>query len=130
MRRARIAPAALFALSFARAALAATYVVAPGGSDNNDGVNQPWATLQHAADMVKPGDTVQVKAGSYQGFDAQNGGAQGAAVTFTAEAGTLITSENPDTPDGINIENCSYVIVEGFTVNGMHRTGIRTAVGD
>ena len=36
-----------------------------------------------------------------------------------------ITADNPTTPDGINLEGASYMIVEGFTVNGRTRTGIR-----
>ena len=32
--------------------------------------------------------------------------------------------------DGINVENVDWVVIEGFTVNGMPRTGIRSALTD
>ena len=50
-------------------ARAATYVVdqaAPGAADTNPGTEEkPFKTVQHAADVVKPGDTVFVMAGKY-----------------------------------------------------------------
>ena len=41
-----------------------------GGSDAANGLSlaTAWATLQHAADLVDPGDTVHVLDGTYQGF--------------------------------------------------------------
>ena len=117
-------------------ASAATYVVAPNGDDGNAGdAANPWATLQHAADMVAAGDTVTVEPGDYAGFYVVTSGTAGAPITFSAKPGVNITSENGKTNlDGINIEDTengnviSYVIVEGFTVNGMARAGIRCAV--
>jgi len=117
-------------------ASAATYVVAPDGDDASSGLaGSPWATLQHAADTVKAGDTVTVEPGMYAGFYLTTSGTANAPITFSARDGVLITSENAQTNlDGINIEDTndgqviSYVIVEGFTINDMARTGIRTAV--
>jgi hypothetical protein len=52
-------------------AWAADYVVdgaAPGAADTNPGTEErPWKTVQHAADVVRPGDTVNVMAGRYDG---------------------------------------------------------------
>jgi hypothetical protein len=60
------------------------YYVAPpanGGDDANDGSQvAPWATLQHAADVVVAGDTVNVLAGNYAGFMLQTCGAAGAPI--------------------------------------------------
>ncbi len=117
-------------------ARAESFVVATDGDDGNTGLpGSPWATLQHAADTVGPGDTVTVEPGDYAGFYLTTSGADGAPITFTAKPGVSITSENEQTgQDGINIEDTnngeviSYVVVEGFTVNGMARAGIRTAV--
>ena len=39
-----------------------------------------------------------------------------------------ITQRNATTPDGINLEGADYVTIEGFTVNGMPRTGIRSVL--
>jgi len=45
---------------------AASYYVAPSGSDTGPGTQaQPWRTLQHAADAVAAGDTVLVAPGTY-----------------------------------------------------------------
>lgn len=48
------------------AAGAATYYVAPNGSDTADGSKAaPWKTLPHAQDEVHAGDTVLIRGGSY-----------------------------------------------------------------
>lgn len=42
------------------------YYVAPDGNDDGPGgEDKPWATIQHAAEMMGPGDTVYVRGGSY-----------------------------------------------------------------
>lgn len=46
---------------------AAVYYVSPTGSDNNPGnIKQPFATLQKAQSVVKPGDTVYIRGGTYR----------------------------------------------------------------
>jgi hypothetical protein len=43
-----------------------TYYVSASGNDNNAGtVSAPWRTIQKAANTVSAGDTVQVRAGTY-----------------------------------------------------------------
>ena len=106
--------------------LIANYVVSPTGSDNNPGsASLPWQTLQHAADSVGPGDTVSVLSGQYTGFDLTTSGTAADPISFAASDGTIIDARNSHTPDGINLEGASYVLIEGFTVTGMPRTGIR-----
>ena len=52
-----------------------TFYVAPTGNDGNaGGSGTPWRTLQHAADTVRAGDTVIVRAGQYTGFDLRTDG--------------------------------------------------------
>jgi parallel beta-helix repeat protein len=105
---------------------ATTYYVAIGGMNGNDGSSDhPWATLQHAADTVGPGDTVIVRPGSYRGFDLETSGTAQSPITFSAQSGVTIDQDNPVTADGINLEGASFVVVEGFTVNNRTRTGIR-----
>jgi len=130
-------PARLFALItlvFAAPLAGATdYVVATNGDDANSGTeSQPWRTLQHAADSVGPGDTVSVRAGDYAGAYIENSGTSNAPIVFKAFDGESpsITEDNPETPDGINVEGASYVTVQGFTVNGRSRAGIRAATCD
>ena len=46
--------------------LLSTFYVAPGGNNSANGSTQsPWATIQKAANTVKPGDTVYVAPGNY-----------------------------------------------------------------
>jgi hypothetical protein len=52
----------------ASCASAATYYVATTGNDGNSGSSaKPWKTLQHAVNMVSPGATILVEAGTYAG---------------------------------------------------------------
>lgn len=45
---------------------ATTYYVAPNGNNNNDGsINNPWETVQHAADAARYGDIIIIKPGEY-----------------------------------------------------------------
>jgi hypothetical protein len=98
-----------------------SYFVAPNGNDHNPGTSSaPWLTLQHAADKVVAGDKVTVLAGTYAGFSLgwnfpQNGTAS-ARITFQANPGVVITSRNPYTADGIDLEGSSYITITGFSV--------------
>lgn len=124
-------PTSWFTLALALFALpahAADYWVKNGGSDGADGLAAAtaWATLTHAAEQVGPGDTVHVLDGSYQGFYQETSGTPGNPITWKAEgAAVQITANNPTTPDGINLEGASHVVIDGFIVNDRTRTGIR-----
>jgi len=111
---------------------AADYWVASRGRDATGQGNQtrPWATLQYAADRVRPGDTVHVRDGDYEGFDLRHGGNPDAPVSFKAEGKRVrIVRRNRNTPDGINVEGASYVVIDGFIVNEMPRAGVRAVLG-
>jgi len=112
-------------------AFATDYYVKNGGSNVADGLSlaTAWATLQHAADVVNAGDTVHVQDGNYAGFYLERSGTAGNPITFLAAGSNVqITSDNGTTPDGINIENASYAVIDGFIVNNRTRAGIRTAL--
>jgi parallel beta-helix repeat protein len=125
----------VLALTFAWGCLpavrAADYWVATGGRDATGwgSSTRPWATLQYAANQIRPGDTVHVRDGEYEGFDLRRGGTREALVCFKAEGKTVrIVRRNRKTPDGINVEGAGYVIIEGFVVNEMPRAGVRGAL--
>ncbi|MCE9576157.1 MAG: right-handed parallel beta-helix repeat-containing protein, partial [Deltaproteobacteria bacterium] len=127
----RILVSTLALVALGSTAAASSYVVAPTGSDGNDGsMAHPWATLQHAADTVAAGDNVAVKAGSYAGFQLETSGTAGKEIIFVGQPGAQITADNGTTPDGINLEGASYVRIEGFTINGRTRAGIRAVTCD
>lgn len=123
---------ALAALLLAAGALPAeTCRVGRAGSDSNPGAQaQPWATLQHAADTVGPGDTVLVHVGGYAGFHLTTSGTAALPIVFRAAPGEVvsITADNPVTPDGINLEGASHVTLEGFRVNSHARRHPRRAL--
>jgi parallel beta-helix repeat protein len=119
-------PAAVV-VCLATAAEAETYYVAPGGDDGAAGSEAaPWRTLQHAADRVQAGDVVRVRPGAYAAFQLSTTGRSGAEIAFVAEDGATISGGT----DGINLEGTEderiqYVRIEGFSVTGAERAGIR-----
>ena len=124
-----------------RRVLLTTYYVSPSGSDAAAGTSgaAPFATLQHAADLVVAGDTVDVLAGTYgQGFvlgwDNPQNGTASAPITLHAEPGATITGRNNKTADAIDLEGASYIVVEGFTItnpsSAITRAGIRSVTNN
>ena len=118
-------------LSLSLTAHGEIHFVSPSGDDQGAGsATDPWLTLQHAANSVMSGDSVLVSPGTYTGFDLSTSGQSGSPITFRAEPGVLINTPNSRTPDGINLEGASYILIDGFEVNGMPRAGIRSVVND
>ncbi len=107
----------------------ATLYVSPLGNDAGSGSETaPWRTLQKAADSVVAGDTVIVRPGNYAGFHLTADGTADSPITFRADGNVLINAHNPATPDGINLEGADYITIDGFSVNGMPRAGIRSVI--
>jgi len=107
-----------------------TFHVDVSGNDAADGsALSPWRTLQRAATAVRAGDLVRARAGRYAGFDLRTSGTAPDPIVFSADPGVVIDTPNPVTPNhGINIEGASYIVIEGFTVSGMPRAGIRSVL--
>lgn len=103
---------------------AAIYYVAPGGNDSNPGtIDQPWHTIQKAADTLSAGDTVHIRAGTYhEQVMPQNSGSAGHLITYAAYPGETVTLDGsgvtlPDDLAGLfNISNQSYIQVSGLHV--------------
>src|SRR3954449_2628099 len=67
--------------------LLSAYYVSPGGNDSAAGsAAAPFKTLQHGSDVLKPGDTLIVGAGTYAGFtigwDTPQVGTASAPITY------------------------------------------------
>jgi parallel beta-helix repeat protein len=109
------------------------YYVSENGNNSNNGLTPQtaFATLQFAADLVSAGDSVLVLQGNYVGFDIRTEGTQNLPIVFKAiESNVVIDERNSVTPDGINIENTYWVLIDGFEVKDQPRAGIRAAVSD
>src|SRR5438132_4766850 len=86
------------------------YIATTGNDTTGDGsASNPFATIQHGADLIHAGDSVDVAAGQYAGFvlgwDAPQAGTAANPITFQAETGAIINSRNNKTPDGIDLED-------------------------
>ena len=106
------------------------YVDAATGNDANAGTSTaPWRTIQHAADVTNPGDTVIVDDGVYTGGAnvvtiSRSGSAAGWLVFRAAHLwGAVIDGQNNSSTVGIEI-NGNYVRVQGFEVRYTSRYGI------
>ena len=102
-----------------------TYYISTTGSDTNNGsIIFPWATLQHAADTVQPGDTVLVNNGNYAGFRLSTSGTSNSYITFKALNNNAVINSGGSEGDRVYLENVSYVIIQGFQVQGASDTGV------
>ena len=110
-----------------------TYYVSPSGSDLNTGSEtQPFKTIQKAADVVNPGDTVLVEDGVYQGNKPcagtvavvclSRGGNSTAPVTFRSRNrhGAQIQGQVGLNNEGwYFLSGANYVTVDGFDIYGI-----------
>jgi hypothetical protein len=71
----------------------------PQASDDNPGTEDlPWETIQHAADVAQPGDTIIVYPGSYGRVTIRDGGTISRATTYK---GVSIPDQSLVDPDAI-----------------------------
>jgi hypothetical protein len=84
---------------------------APGAADSNPGTEeQPFMTVQHAANAAKAGDTIYVMAGKYnERVKVKSGGTEGKAVAFVAMPRRSVII------GGFDLE-ADYIRVEGFEI--------------
>ncbi|HEU4355103.1 MAG TPA: NPCBM/NEW2 domain-containing protein [Actinomycetota bacterium] len=103
-----------------------TYWVSLDGDDAGTGSrDDPWGTLQHAADSVGPGATVYVREGTYaQRVEVNVSGEPGRPITFAAAPGEAVALDGSslEAPAGqsamIEVDSQRYVKVEGFEITG------------
>jgi len=124
---------AALVILLASAAAAATYHVAPAGSDTGPGSHaKPWATLQHAVDTVQPGDTTLVESGTYAGCRIGGSGGKGRPCTLKAAPKAKVVLDRPSAKSVrhsiIELQaddgEVSFWVIEGFEVAGSPRYGI------
>jgi len=112
--------------------------VATNGQDSNPGtIENPLRTIQHAADIAKPGDTVYVRAGSYcqQLAVKVSGNAQQGFITFQSQPGERAVLDGGclTPPEGessmVQMNNVSFVRVQGFEIRNYRTSDYRSVPG-
>jgi len=100
------------------------FYVSPYGHDSYDGTNErPWKTLQHAADLSEPGDTINIEKGSYSPFKITKSGTKDHPIIFNAD-GATIDAFSGAFRDGIEIRKANHITIKGFKVHHANRAGI------
>jgi hypothetical protein len=125
-------------------ASAETYYVAMNGNDSNPGtIDAPQRTIQRAANLASPGDTVIVRDGTYGHVNAVSGGdgsadnfspvvlyrsgAPGAEITFKAENkwGAILDCEML-CDSYFNLLNASYITIQDFVIKRGYNEAIHS----
>jgi parallel beta-helix repeat protein len=101
----------------------AVYYVAPGGNDSNPGTeSKPWKTIQKAARTLAPGDTVYIRAGTYQErVTPQNSGSAGAVITYAAYPGEAPVMDG----SGVSMPNALAGLFDVSGRNYIRLSGLR-----
>jgi parallel beta-helix repeat protein len=110
----------------AAAAAHDSYFVSTAGSDRNPGTeNEPWATIQKAAESAAPGSTVYIEAGTYyERVDIKVSGASAEepVIFRSSDGGRVIVdgskSSASEQEDMIHISNKSFVRIIGLEITG------------
>jgi hypothetical protein len=101
-----------------------SFYVSTTGDDSNPGTQTaPWRTIQHAADTVRAGSTVNVRGGVYEELVSikASGDATDGYITFRSHPGETAVLDAghfaPGARSGIlTIHNKSYVRIEGLEI--------------
>ncbi len=102
------------------------YYVSGTGSDSNDGrsPNTPFRTIQRAADLTNPGDTVYIMDGVYNDISTEGvvqitrSGLPGLPITYTVYPGHHPLIAPISGWNGILIAGASYIIIDGLEIRG------------
>lgn len=114
------------------------YYVSPDGDDSHPGTEeQPWLSLQHAADTVEPGDGVIIATGTYpERVVIDKAGTAEAPIIFTAAPAAEVTIEGAgitlDSAEGlVQIgSEASYVQLCGLNIHGSTARGVMVSRAD
>ncbi len=109
------------------AATAATYYVATNGTDSNPGTQaRPFRTINTGVSILRPGDTLYVRAGTYRESLMDNipsGNSWTSPVTVAAYLGETVTLKpNPGSGWVLHFQTQQYIVVSGFIMDGTNVT--------
>ncbi|MGG5784542.1 right-handed parallel beta-helix repeat-containing protein [Bacillus albus] len=129
-------PAPTFAQSSDNVISFANYYVSPTGNNLNPGtLDQPFATIQKAANIAKEGSTIYIRGGVYnQKVRVTHSGSSGAPITFQNyqdEKVILDGSKVKLEDDGLfTIEDKNYIQVKGLEFRNLKSTKVNeTPIG-
>ncbi|GCE29542.1 hypothetical protein KDA_50260 [Dictyobacter alpinus] len=103
------------------------YYIKAGASPKNDGLspNRPFPTIQQAADLTNPGDTVYIMNGTYGETSSEGAavitrsGAPNAYITYRAFPGHHPKIHvSPAAWNSLLVESASYITIAGLTIEG------------
>ncbi len=112
------------------AAATIVYYVSGTGSDNNTGrsVKSPFRTLQKAANLTNPGDTVYIMNGTYTNstegsiiLNIDRSGAPGAYIRYRAYPGHKPVLQATKNWLAVKVDGAAYILIEGLTLIGNNR---------
>ncbi len=104
-----------------------TYYVSASGNDRHTGLSaeQAFKTLQKAADLTNPGDTVLIMNGTYTNscygceiLNIQRSGTPDAWITYKAHPGHSPKLQLNDGWNAIKVLGASYFVIEGLEIEG------------
>ncbi len=117
---------------------AATYYVAPSGSDSNTGgQGDPYLTIQNAISNAASGDTVVVEAGTYTGPKNVDIDFQGRNLTLTAQSGAATVIDCAGSSSAVHRGFYLHsgegkngpAVIDGFTVKNGYSNGSNSRGG-
>ncbi|MCK5321573.1 right-handed parallel beta-helix repeat-containing protein, partial [Candidatus Pacearchaeota archaeon] len=100
--------------------------------DDSAGVYQEYSTIQAAASVALPGDTVYVKAGTYEEqVTPANSGTVSNRIYYKAYPGDMVIIDGGNSRDyGFYLENDDYITIEGFNFQNTVTAGISFRFSD
>ncbi|HEY9635750.1 MAG TPA: right-handed parallel beta-helix repeat-containing protein [Coleofasciculaceae cyanobacterium] len=117
------------------------FYVALNGSDSNPGTfDKPWVTINHAADVLKAGETVYIRGGTYrinQQIVAKNSGTEKAWIVYSSYPGEQAIIDASDVKVGppvgtppfphdqgaFQVERVSYIRLNNLKLTNSHSAG-------
>lgn len=103
---------------FSSTALAGDFFVSPSGNDGASGSkSEPWKSLQHAIDLLKPGDTAHAAVGTYnEKIHFKKSGAKDSPITLKADGAAVISGAGIEGENIVLIESQSHIRLVGFEI--------------
>lgn len=108
---------------------AKTYYVATNGNDGADGlsIDRPLRTIQYALGLVNPGDTIQVRGGTYYGgLTIRRAGTAGARIKLKAYNNEQVKVAGSGDVALYVQQGAPYWIIQGLDISGGNYYVIKT----